>query len=178
MRRSSAAVLAIGIGVALVAAGSAGSARTASTPTQGGTLKILGQSDIFNLDTTSGYYTVDNILERSLTRQLVSYPTAPSFLAQIQLKPDIATAVPTKANGGLSGDGKTVTATGITTVFTNLEGFPEDWKTNVPAFIKFVREHQRPSFLEYGEYPHVSADEIKKALKLKAAFSNMLDQMQ
>src|SRR5512133_1907726 len=23
--------------------------------------------------------------------------------------------------------------TGITTVFTNLEGFPEDWKTNVPA---------------------------------------------
>ena len=70
------------------------------------------------------------------------------------------------------------TATGITTVFTNLEGFPEDWKTNVPAFIKFVREHQRPSFLEYGEYPYVSADEIKKALKLKAAFSNMLDQMQ
>jgi len=70
------------------------------------------------------------------------------------------------------------TATGITTVFTNLEGFPEDWKTNVPAFIKFVRDHQRPSFLEYGEYPYVSADEIKKALKLKAAFSNMLDQMQ
>ena len=47
-----------------------------------------------------------------------------------------------------------------------------------PAFIKFVREHQCPSFLEYGEYPYVSADEIKKALKLKAAFSNMLDQMQ
>ena len=49
--------------------------------------------------------------------------------------------------------------------------FPEDWKTNAPAFIKFVREHQCPSFLEYGEYPYVSADEIKKALKLKAAFS-------
>jgi hypothetical protein len=41
-----------------------------------------------------------------------------------------------------------------------------------------VREHQCPSFLEYGEYPFVSADEIKKALKLKATFSNMLDQMQ
>ena len=68
--------------------------------------------------------------------------------------------------------------TGITTVFTNLEGWPEDWKTNLPAVIKFFREHQRPSFLEYGEYPYVSADEIKKALKLKAAFSNMLDQMQ
>jgi hypothetical protein len=68
--------------------------------------------------------------------------------------------------------------TGITTVFTNLEGFPEDWDTNPPAFIEFVRQHQRPSFLEYGEYPYASADEIKKALELKAAFSNMLDLMQ
>jgi hypothetical protein len=68
--------------------------------------------------------------------------------------------------------------TGITTVFTNLEGWPEDWRTNVPAVIKFFRDHQRPSFLEYGEYPFVSADEVKKALTLKAAFSNMLDQMQ
>lgn len=68
--------------------------------------------------------------------------------------------------------------TGIDTVFENLEGFPEDWKTNTPAFVKFMREHQRPSFLEYGEYPFVTADEIKKALKLKAAFSGMLDLMQ
>jgi hypothetical protein len=42
----------------------------------------------------------------------------------------------------------------------------------------FVREHQVPSFLEYGEYPYVTAVEIKKALRLKAAFSDMLDQMQ
>ena len=69
-------------------------------------------------------------------------------------------------------------ATGIDTVFENLEGFPKDWKTNPPAFVKFVRDHHRPSFLEYGEYPYVSAEEIKKALKLKAAFSDMLDQMQ
>ncbi len=67
---------------------------------------------------------------------------------------------------------------GFNTVFENLEGFPEDWKTNVPAFVQFVREHQCPSFVEYGEYPYVSADEIKKALKLKAAFSSMLDLMQ
>jgi hypothetical protein len=69
-------------------------------------------------------------------------------------------------------------ATGINTVFENLEGFPKDWATNAPAFIKFVREHQCPSFLEYGEYPFVSADEIKKALRVKAALSDMLDQMQ
>jgi len=69
-------------------------------------------------------------------------------------------------------------STGVTTVFTNLEGWPEDWKTNVPAVTKFFRDHQCPSFLEYGEYPYVSADEIKKALQLKASFSKMLDFMQ
>jgi hypothetical protein len=68
--------------------------------------------------------------------------------------------------------------TGVDTVFENLEGFPMDWKTNAPSFAKFVREHQCPSFLEYGEYPFVSADEIKKALKVKASLSAMLDQMQ
>lgn len=69
-------------------------------------------------------------------------------------------------------------STGITTVFVNLEGWPEDWKTNNAAVIKFFREHQRPSFLEYGEYPYVSAVEVKKALRVKAALSAMLDQMQ
>ena len=69
-------------------------------------------------------------------------------------------------------------ATGVDTIFEKLEGFPTDWKTNAQAFIKFVREHQCPSFLEYGEYPYVSAAEIKKALALKQAFSSMLDQMQ
>jgi hypothetical protein len=68
--------------------------------------------------------------------------------------------------------------TGLNTAFENLEGFPEDWKTNVPAFVRFVREHQCPSFLEYGEYPYVSADEIKKALRLKRALAEALDQMQ
>lgn len=67
---------------------------------------------------------------------------------------------------------------GVDTVFENLEGFPMDWKTNPEAFIKFVRKHQCPSFMEYGEYPYVTSDEIKKALKLKAAFSEMLEQMQ
>jgi ABC-type transport system substrate-binding protein len=97
--------------LALVGLASAGVRHTsiASAPVKGGTLRLLGQSDIFNLDTTSGYYTVDNILERSFTRQLVSYPTVPLFLDQIQLKADIATAVPTKANGGISADGKTYT---------------------------------------------------------------------
>ena len=66
----------------------------------------------------------------------------------------------------------------VHTSFENLEGFPEDWQTNIPAFIKFVRDHQCPSFLEYGEYPYVSATEIKKALKLKSALFAMVEQAQ
>jgi hypothetical protein len=69
-------------------------------------------------------------------------------------------------------------SSGITTVFTNLEDFPEDWRTNTLAVNDFFRQHHFPSFLEYGEYPYVTADEVKKALRLKAAFSDMLDQMQ
>ena len=69
-------------------------------------------------------------------------------------------------------------SSGITTVFTNLEGFPDDWRTNITAVNDFFRTHHFPSFLEYGEYPFVTADEVKKALRLKAAFSDMLDQMQ
>jgi hypothetical protein len=69
-------------------------------------------------------------------------------------------------------------STGVTTVFVHLEDFPENWQGNVPMWIKYFREHQCPSFLEYGEYPYVSADEIKKALALKAKFSEMLDLMQ
>ncbi|MCY0990693.1 hypothetical protein OV203_26350 [Nannocystis sp. ILAH1] len=67
---------------------------------------------------------------------------------------------------------------GISTVFENLEGFPADWKTNPAAFVEFVRAHHRPSFLEYGEYPYVSADEIKKSLRVKFLLSDILDQMQ
>ena len=69
-------------------------------------------------------------------------------------------------------------AAGVRTVFENLEGFPQDWQTNPEAFVRFVREHQCPSFLEYGEYPFVSADEIKKALMIKNSLSTMLDQLQ
>ncbi|HEY1929438.1 MAG TPA: hypothetical protein VGG92_18385 [Caulobacteraceae bacterium] len=69
-------------------------------------------------------------------------------------------------------------STGVTTVFVNLEGFPEDWKDNLSAVVKYFREHQVPSFLEYGEYPYVSSDEIKKALRLKSALTTALDQLQ
>lgn len=67
---------------------------------------------------------------------------------------------------------------GIDTVFENLEGFPLDWKTNPQAFIRFVREHHRPSFLEYAEYSYVTAKEIRSALEVKNGLANILDNMQ
>jgi hypothetical protein len=69
-------------------------------------------------------------------------------------------------------------ATGIDTLFENLEGFPADWKSNPDAFIRFVREHHRPSFMEYAEYSYVSSAEVKSALAVKAGLSGILDNMQ
>ncbi len=68
--------------------------------------------------------------------------------------------------------------TGIKSAFEALEGWPADYATNPSSIVKFFREHQCPSFLEYSEHPYVSCEEIKKALKLKAAFTDMLDLMQ
>jgi peptide/nickel transport system substrate-binding protein len=103
------AVAAALVVAALAAAGRAGTARDAAGPQRGGTLKLLGQSDIFNLDTTSGYYTVNYILYRAYARQLVSYPNSPSFKTQIGLVADAATVVPSTANGGITAGGKTYT---------------------------------------------------------------------
>ena len=56
-----------------------------------------------------------------------------------------------------------------------LSGGLEDERTGV----RQVRSRSpSPSFLEYGEYPYVSGDEIKKALRVKQSLSDMLDQMQ
>ena len=60
-------------------------------------------------------------------------------------------------------------------MFTNLEGWPEDWKTNVPAVAKFFHEHQAPSFLEYGEYPYVSATEEEAGVRAFLAGADILE---
>ena len=86
------------------------SATGRATPQRGGTLRLLGTSDIFNLDTTSGYYTVLNIISRAFTRQLVSYPASPTSPSRFELAPDVAAArCRLPANGGITADGKTYT---------------------------------------------------------------------
>src|SRR5262245_27773224 len=81
----------------------------AGTPKQGGTLKLLGASDVDHLDTASAYYTTSYTLERAFTRQLFSYPATADVSKAIDPVADVATEVPTTANGGISADGKTYT---------------------------------------------------------------------
>jgi len=68
-------------------------------------------------------------------------------------------------------------STGINTVFENLEGFPEDWKSNPAAFMEYVRQHHHPSFLEYGEYSFTSNVEVKRALAVREGLAEVLDNM-
>jgi ABC-type transport system substrate-binding protein len=113
MRRRPGLVVGIAV-VSVIAFGSTqgalgASASAAGTPQRGGTLKILGQSDIFNLDTVSAYYTVSNMLNRAYTRQLFSYVTTGAFSNQLAVVPDVASVMPTTANGGITDGGLTIT---------------------------------------------------------------------
>ncbi|HEX3965978.1 MAG TPA: ABC transporter substrate-binding protein [Trebonia sp.] len=88
----------------------------AGTPVSGGTLKIVANSGPDHIDTVSAYYTADYELEHAYSRQLLSYPTEPytttgdaGWLASTTPAADIATAVPTVANGGVTDDGKVYT---------------------------------------------------------------------
>jgi ABC-type transport system substrate-binding protein len=88
---------------------SSGGSTSGGTPQRGGTLTMLGQSDIFNLDTVSAYYTVSTTISRLFTRQLFSYPAPTNSPAPPKVVPDIATTLPTTSNGGITDGGKTYT---------------------------------------------------------------------
>ncbi|HEY4018974.1 MAG TPA: ABC transporter substrate-binding protein, partial [Pseudonocardiaceae bacterium] len=79
------------------------------TPQQGGTLQIVGMSDIDHLDTASAYTTYSSDILRTMTRQLFAYPASANTDTATNPVADLATQLPTQANGGLSADGKTYT---------------------------------------------------------------------
>ena len=100
--------------ISLAACGSSGTGggsigTTSGSPVTGGTLKLLGSSDVDHLDTASAYYTASYTLERTFARQLFSYPATTDTTAANTPVPDVATEMPTAANGGVSADGKTYT---------------------------------------------------------------------
>ncbi len=84
------------VGISLAGA----SVAAASGPQYGGTLRLIGQGDVDHLDTASAYYDVTWKLLRAVSRQLYTWPTAPTFAQQAQVVPDLATAMPQITNGG------------------------------------------------------------------------------
>jgi peptide/nickel transport system substrate-binding protein len=116
---------------------SAGSTGSAGTPVSGGTLRWVASGDVDHLDPMPAYYTSTAILERAYTRQLITYPASNDYNKATTIVPDVATVVPTTANGGISSDGLTYT-------FHLRSGVM--WNTSPPRAVvagDFVRELKR-----------------------------------
>jgi len=114
---------------------------SSQTPVSGGTLHIVAASGPDHIDTVPAYYTADYMLERAYTRQLLQYPSVPytstsdpGWTKSTTPVADVATEVPTTANGGITNGGKTYT-------FHIKQGV--DWNSSPPRQVTaadFVRE--------------------------------------
>ncbi len=92
------------------------SAASSNTPTPGGTLHVVAASGQDHFDPVSAYGTWDYMIERAYTRQLVSYPDVNTtalgdagWLKDTTPAADVATVVPTTANGDITDNGTTYT---------------------------------------------------------------------
>jgi len=72
---------------------------------KGGTLTVLSNGDFEHLDSGEAYYALDYAIIQATQRPLFSYPPNSASV----LRPDLATAIPTMSNGGITDGGKTVT---------------------------------------------------------------------
>jgi peptide/nickel transport system substrate-binding protein len=111
-----AAAAALGVAACGGSSSSGNNSSSSGKPVSGGTLKIVAASGPDHIDTVPAYYTADYELERVYARQLVNYPTVPAYTTSdagwkkdITPAPDIATAVPTTSNGGITDGAKTFT---------------------------------------------------------------------
>jgi peptide/nickel transport system substrate-binding protein len=95
------------LGLLLSACGSSGGSSTGGggTPVKGGTLNMLGTGDIDYMDPNISYYTTGYLSLRMWSRQLLTYPAVAGQTTNVV--PDLATAVPSTSNGGISADGLT-----------------------------------------------------------------------
>jgi peptide/nickel transport system substrate-binding protein len=106
--KAAGAIGVLAVGLAACGGGSGGGSDNGN-PVKGGTLKIVGAGDVDHLDTASGYTTVATSLERAWARSLFGYQASNTQSVGSTVVPDIATEMPTAANGGISADGKTYT---------------------------------------------------------------------
>jgi peptide/nickel transport system substrate-binding protein len=88
------------------------SAPAVSKPVYGGTLRVISDTGPGELDPVPTYNFAGYELERGYARQLISYPTTspattsgPAWTEANTLVPDIATEVPSVANGGVTDGG-------------------------------------------------------------------------
>lgn len=84
--------------------------RTASSteeqaPRRGGTLTLVGAGDVDYLDPALAYHTATRGIVRGYTRQLVGYVASRNRAEAGKIVADLATEVPTVANGRISTDG-------------------------------------------------------------------------
>jgi peptide/nickel transport system substrate-binding protein len=106
MRRMLAMVAVVAtMGLGLNACGSTSSSSSGGTPQKGGTLNMLGTGDVDYMDPNVSYYTTGYLALRMFSRQLLTYPAIQGQTTTVA--PDLATALPTVANGGISADGLT-----------------------------------------------------------------------
>jgi len=136
-----AAVLAAAGLVACSSSSTSSTSTSAGKPVSGGTLHIVAASGPAHIDTVPAYYTVDYQIEHATDRQLLTYPTdvytstlSPGWIADSTPTADVATEVPTVANGGITNGGKTFT-------FHIKPGV--DWNTSPPRQVTsqdFLRE--------------------------------------
>lgn len=73
------------------------------------TLYMLGVGDVDYMDPSITYYTSGYEAMRFFSRQLFNYSSTNGASNTTKAYPDLATEIPTQANGGVSADGKTIT---------------------------------------------------------------------
>jgi peptide/nickel transport system substrate-binding protein len=111
--RLAAAGAAILVGAGMAACSTSGNSATAAgKPLHGGTLRVISGAGPGTLDPVPTYNYAGYELERGYTRQLLTYHAEPLTTASgpdwnraTAVVPDMATVVPTTANGGISGKG-------------------------------------------------------------------------
>jgi peptide/nickel transport system substrate-binding protein len=113
---AAAAVAVIGVASCSSSSSNSGAGGNSAKPVYGGTLNVVAASGPDHLDPVPAYTTYDYQFEQAYTRQLLTYPTVAatsiSSAAWTQTTTpvaDVATEVPTTANGGITNGGKTYT---------------------------------------------------------------------
>ena len=106
-------VLAVAATLALAACGTkatgnTGTATNTGTPVKGGTLVVTFQGDPTGLDPAIAWEVESNCIERVTYQTLITYADT-SGSAGTKLVPDLATQVPTAANGGITQGGRVYT---------------------------------------------------------------------